>query len=93
MQIIERSKAFKKDYKREIKGKYREILDSVLLPVLHDLVNERILDQRYKDHQLIGNWSGYRECHLKPDLLLIYKHTQNKIILLARLGSHAKIFN
>lgn len=93
MKIIERSKTFKKDYKRETKGQYRETLDDILLPVLNDLANENILDQKYKDHQLIGNWSGYRECHLKPDLLLIYKQSENKIIRLARLGSHAKVFN
>ncbi|MBR5704857.1 MAG: type II toxin-antitoxin system YafQ family toxin [Deltaproteobacteria bacterium] len=46
----------------------------------------------FRDHPLIGDWHGYRECHLKPDLLLIYKTSEAGVLWLARLGSHAELF-
>lgn len=69
MRKIERTTGFKKDYKRESKGQYRSILDDELKIVLNALVNDRPLVARYRDHDLSNNWSGYRECHIKTDLL------------------------
>ena len=92
MRKIERPTSFKKDYKRESKGKYRNSLDDLLLPVLGNLVNDQPLDDCYRDHDLSNNWSGYRECHIKPDLLLIYRKHDNDILRLARLGSHSELF-
>jgi mRNA interferase YafQ len=57
------------------------------------LANEEILPKKYKDHFLQGNWQGYRECHVKPDLLLIYKLENDKLTLtLVRTGSHSDLF-
>lgn len=53
--------------------------------VLSALVTNLTLDARYRDHDLSNNWSGYRECHIKPDLLLIYRKHENDILKLARL--------
>lgn len=92
MRKIERTTGFKKDFKRESKGQYRTILDDELQTVLIALVNDRPLDARYRDHDLSNNWSGYRECHIKPDLLLIYRKHDNSILKLARLGSHSELF-
>lgn len=92
MRTIERSTAFKRDYKREAKGKYRATLDSDLRPVLVALVTDQALETRYRDHDLSGNWAGYRECHVKPDLLLIYRKSEADILSLARLGSHSELF-
>ncbi|MFK7846071.1 MAG: type II toxin-antitoxin system YafQ family toxin [Rhodothermales bacterium] len=92
MRTIERSSAFKRDYKREAKGQHRATLDVDLMPVLTALTNEKPLDIRYRDHDLGGNWVGYRECHIKPDLLLIYRKQGGSILRLARLGSHSKLF-
>lgn len=92
MRTIERSSAFKRDYKREAKGKHRTTLDANLTPVLAALVNDQPLEQRYRDHDLSGNWAGYRECHVKPDLLLIYRKSDDDILRLARLGSHSELF-
>lgn len=92
MRTIERSSAFKRDYKRESKGQYRAILDEVIRSVLVALVSDLPLDARFRDHDLCGNWAGYRECHLKPDLLLIYAKSNSDLLKLARLGSHAEIF-
>ena len=78
MRTIERSSAFKKDYKRERKS-HGPALDEVLIPVLKALANDVPLEARYRDHALGGNWADYRECHLKPDLLLIYKKTGDTI--------------
>lgn len=90
--MIERSSAFKRDYKRESKGQYRATLQDILLPVLQQLATDQALHARCKDHELIGNWSGYRECHLKPDLLLIYCKPDLETLHLARLGSHSELF-
>jgi mRNA interferase YafQ len=92
MRKIDRTTGFKKDYKRESKGQYRTILDDELQVVLSALVNDLPLEVRYRDHDLSNNWSGYRECHIKPDLLLIYRKHDNDILRLARLGSHSELF-
>ena len=59
--------------------------------VISTLEKETKLDAKYKDHELIGNWSGFRECHIKPNLLLIYK-TNTAQLLLARIGTHSDLF-
>lgn len=92
MRTIERSTAFKRDYKREAKGQHRATLDDDLTPVLVALADDRPLEPRHRDHDLSGDWSGYRECHVKPDLLLIYKKGQDNTLRLARLGSHSELF-
>ena len=92
MRAIERASAFKRDYKREAKGQHRATLDSDLQPVLVALLTDLPLDGRYRDHDLTGNWASYRECHLKPDLLLIYRLADPDTLRLARLGSHSELF-
>lgn len=92
MWTIERSSAFKKDYKRAAKGQYRKILDKILITTLTRLVTDERLPSNYRDHDLSGSWAGYRECHLKPDLLLIYEKPGNNTLKLARLGSHSNLF-
>ncbi|QFG77370.1 type II toxin-antitoxin system YafQ family toxin [Acidithiobacillus sp. 'AMD consortium'] len=69
MRTIDRSSAFQRDYKREAKGQHRVTLDDTLRPVLVALATDQPLDARYRDHDLSGDWAGYRECHVKPDLL------------------------
>lgn len=93
MRTIERSTKFKKDYKRELKGRYRELLESELKTVLLVLIKDETLGIRYRDHDLSGSWAGYRECHIKPDLLLIYRKLDGDILKLARLGSHSELFS
>jgi mRNA interferase YafQ len=92
MRTIERSSAFKRDYKREAKGKHGTTLDTDLVPVLVALANDEPLEPRHRDHDLSGDWAGYRECHVRPDLLLIYKKSDAEILRLARLGSHSELF-
>lgn len=71
---------------------HRATLDADLMPVLMALLNDQPLAPRYRDHELIGDWVGYRECHVKPDLLLIYKKPDAETLRLARLGSHSELF-
>lgn len=92
MRTIDRSSAFKRDYKRESKGLHRSTLDDSLKPVLVALATDQPLDIRYRDHDLSGDWAGYRECHIKPDLLLIYRKSYTDTLRLARLGSHSELF-
>jgi mRNA interferase YafQ len=92
MRAIERSSAFKRDYKREAKGRQMTTLDADLVFVLTALANDQPLAPQYHDHDLIGAWKGYRECHVKPDLLLIYRKSGADMLRLARLGSHSELF-
>lgn len=92
MRTIDRPGAFKRDYKREAKGRHRAGLDDLLMPVFVTLATDQPLDARYRDHDLSGDWLGYRECHIKPDLLLIYQRVGDDKLILARLGSHSELF-
>lgn len=73
-------------FKREVKGQHRSTLDDELKLVLVALATDRPLDARYRDHDLFVDWAGYRECHIKPDLLLIYRKSDTSTLRLARLG-------
>jgi mRNA interferase YafQ len=92
MRTIDRPGAFKRDYKREAKGQYRATLDKDLVSVLKALATDQPLAPRHRDHDLTGDWIGYRECHIKPDLLLIYRKVGDDVLILARLGSHSALF-
>jgi len=82
------TKQFEKDWRRlQKRGKSKEKLKKVL----GLLINEEQLPQTCKDHRLIGNFKGRRECHIEPDWLLIYKITE-AIIIFERTGSHADLF-
>ncbi len=92
MRTIERSTRFKRDYKREMKGRHRATLDADLVALLVALAADEPLDPRYVDHGLSGTWAGYRDCHVKPDLVLIYGKPDDDTLQLARLGSHSELF-
>ena len=86
------SKKFKQDYKRLINSVNSETVNE-LLTVIEMLANGQALPEKYKDHLLKGNWKSYRECHIKPDLLLIYKLENDELTLtLVRTGSHSELF-
>ncbi|MBN8808184.1 MAG: type II toxin-antitoxin system YafQ family toxin [Sphingomonas sp.] len=93
MRTIERSTRFKRDVKRELKGRHRTTLEADLVAVLSALLADQPLDPRYKDHALTGDWVGYRDCHIKPDLVLIYAKPDDDVLRLARLGSHSEVFD
>lgn len=91
MRRIERTTQFKKDYKRESRGRYRTILEASLIEVLELLVVDQELAERYFDHSLTGQWKDFRDCHIKPDLILIYSKPHAMVLRLARIGSHAEL--
>jgi len=92
MRTTEYATQFKRDYKRELKGQHGKDLAESLKPVLLALVNNQVLDAIYKDHGLTGNWKGYRDCHIKNDLVLIYNVEEKGVLKLVRLGSHSELF-
>lgn len=80
---------FKKDYKLALKrGIKAKEIDDILL----SLINGIKLAPKHRDHLLIGNYDGFRECHIKNDFLLIYCIEGNEIIF-TRLGTHSDLFN
>ena len=79
---------FKKDYKK-VKKQNKDI--GKLRIVVEKLATKEKLEPKYKDHALIGNWKGFRDCHLEPDWLLIFKATEEMLIL-ERTGSHSELF-
>lgn len=82
---------FKKDYKLAMK---RGLDISLLEDIIAKLALGESLPEKNRDHALSGNWNGYRECHILPDWLLIYKLEDNILILtLARTGTHSNLFN
>ena len=93
MRTIERSTAFKRDYKRvKATPRHRNDVDSRVSAVVMLLLADRPLPESNRDYTLSGDWAGYRECHIKPDLLLIYRKPDNETLRLARLGSHSELF-
>lgn len=80
-------------FKTEIK-KIKNAKDKAELKfVLDTLLAEKTLDVKYRDHALSGNYKNYRECHIKPDLLLIYKIEKEELVLYAvHIGSHSDLF-
>lgn len=75
----------KRLYKRNI------MVQDEIAPIVEKLLNQEQLDPQYKDHPLKGEYVGYRDCHIKPDLVLIYK-VQNDTLYLSRIGRHRDIF-
>lgn len=92
MRTIDRSTAFRRDYKRvRASSRYRDI-DARLNAILELLVADEPLPPANRDHALTGDWIGYRECHVRPDLLLIYRKHEQDVLRLARFGSHSELF-
>lgn len=93
MRSLDKSSTFKQDYKRQLKGRYAAVVTNDLKHVLNLLAFDVSLPPQFLDHPLNGQWRGFRECHLKPDLLLIYKKVGADTLKLARLGSHSQLFD
>lgn len=93
MRTIERSTLFKRDFKNvKAHPVYKKNLDDLLSSILELLLLDKTLPIANRDHALSGNWEGYRECHIKPDLLLIYRKPDAHTLRLARIGSHSELF-
>ncbi|ARJ57460.1 type II toxin-antitoxin system YafQ family toxin [Campylobacter cuniculorum] len=85
---IKYSTKFKKHYKKLNTKEQQEVIT-----IINHLANDETLEPKYKDHALKGDFIGFRECHLKPDLLLIYQKQDDKLILYCLdIGSHSELF-
>jgi mRNA interferase YafQ len=91
MRTIERTGQFKRDYKRKAKGPHGVTLETDFREVVLALANDLPLQDKHRDHALIGDWKDYRDCHIRPDLVLIYRKPSLPILQLVRLGSHSEL--
>ncbi|MDI9349297.1 MAG: type II toxin-antitoxin system YafQ family toxin [Candidatus Symbiobacter sp.] len=91
MRDIEKAKSFRQDLKRESLGRYRNQIDELVFQALTYLAEDVPLPAKFHDHALKGKLRGFRECHLKPDLLLIYRKPDEHSLELTRLGSHSEL--
>ena len=85
---IKYTSQFKKDYKR-LKKQRKDL--TKLQALIGKLVKRETLEPKYKDHGLTGTLKGYRDCHIEPDWLIIYKISHD-ILILERTGSHSELF-
>jgi mRNA interferase YafQ len=79
---------FKKDFKK-IKKQQKNL--SKLTMVIEKLLSRQKLEQKYNDHSLSGKWDNHRDCHVEPDWILIYRLSDDELIL-ERTGSHSDLF-
>ena len=91
MRTIERTSRFKRDYRRVSRGRHRNDLDERLAVIVNALAHDISLDARHHDHALSGDWSDFRDCHVWPDLVLIYEKPDPQTLRLVRLGSHSEL--
>jgi mRNA interferase YafQ len=91
MRTIKYTGRFKRDYRREKSGVLGKKLDALLMEVVDLLAVDKPLPRRNVDHQLAGDWKDHRDCHIRPDLVLIYRLTDPDVLELVRLGSHSEI--
>lgn len=83
---------FDRDLRRELKsGVLGKKLNQLLMETVEMLAADRPLPDRYHDHPLSGAWSGCRDCHIRPDLILIYREPDDATLELVRLGSHSEL--
>jgi len=88
MRTIRRTSQFKRDVK-QMEGRGKDL--GKLKKVLESLVKDEKLSQEYRDHVLVGQYKGTRECHIEPDWLLIYELAESEVVFI-RTGSHSDLF-
>jgi mRNA interferase YafQ len=91
MRTISRTNQFKRDYKREKSGRHGRRLDDLVMEAVGLLAADQPQPRRFFDHPLSGEWSDHRDCHIRPDLVLIYRKPDSDSLELVRLGSHSEL--
>jgi mRNA interferase YafQ len=91
MRTIEFTSKFRRDYKRVAAGPHGKTLKGELDLILDALLRDEPLAPRHADHPLTGNWKDHRDCHVRPDLVLIYRKAGTDVLVLVRLGSHSEL--
>jgi mRNA interferase YafQ len=82
---------FDRDFRRELSSVLGAKLDGLLRDAVEMLAADLPLPERFRDHALAGEWKGYRDCHIRPDLVLIYRKPDDQTLELIRLGSHSEL--
>ena len=90
MRRIEQTGQFRRDFKREAKGPHRQTLQGDFTAVISALANDLPLAEKHRDHALTGDWKDHRDCHIKPDVVLIYRKLGDDVLQLVRVGSHSE---
>jgi mRNA interferase YafQ len=91
VRTIQYTRRFKRDYKRESRGRHRTTLDGALLAAVRCIAADEPLPRSSYDHALVGEWADHRDCHIQPDLVLIYRKPDSVTLELVRLGSHSEL--
>lgn len=91
MRIVKYTSRFRRIYKREQSGRHGKRLDAELLETVTMLSKDEPLPRRYFDHPLGGEWRDHRDCHIRPDLILIYRKPDATSLELVRLSSHSEL--
>jgi mRNA interferase YafQ len=91
MREVKYTSRFKRDYRREQSGRHRKRLNALLMEAVNLLAADAPLPRRYFDHPLSGEWNDHRDCHIKSDLILIYRKPDDENLELVRLGSHSEL--
>jgi mRNA interferase YafQ len=91
MRAIRYTHRFRRDYRREKSGVLGKRLDKLLMDTVHMLAADQPLPPRYADHPLAGEWKDHRDCHIRPDMVLIYRKPDPDSLELVRLGSHSEL--
>jgi mRNA interferase YafQ len=91
MRAIKYTARFRRDYRREKSGILGRKLDKLLMEAVNILAADRPLPERLRDHALAGEWKDHRDCHIRPDLVLIYRKPDDDSLELVRLGSHSEL--
>jgi mRNA interferase YafQ len=91
MRTIDPTGRFKRDLKRELKGRYRQVIADEMDALIALLAADLPLPALHRDHALTGDWKDYRDCHVRPDLVLIYRKPDGNTLQLVRIGSHSEL--
>ncbi len=86
-----REVVFSSKFKRDLKKHYAELVSVAWSEVFYCLLNDIKLAEKYRDHALTGNLVGFRDCHIKPDLVLIYEKPDDSTLVLIRIGTHSQL--
>lgn len=80
------------DYTTQFKKDYRKLKNQAIITevdsVINKLLNDEKLEKKYQDHPLLENYKGYRDCHIRPDIVLIYKKDKSILVLTALYGGY-----
>ena len=91
MRLVQRTAQFRRDFRRVKRSAHGSHLDHTLLAALELLVADTPLPARYVDHPMKGRYADCRDCHLRPDLVLVYRKRGPDALELVRIGSHAQL--